>query len=177
MDAGPLPEYRVGKPQDAAALARVTIEAFATYREWAPPDWQPAEDPGRRQAEELAQRLTLPEYRSFIAEAAGQPVGYVVVRPAVTTGDDPQPIPGLAHIWHLFVRPEWWGRGVATRLHDEAVREARRWERDAIRLWTPQGNARARAFYAREGWRETGEERYSEHLDLLLLEYRRPVTP
>ena len=176
MDAGPLPDYRVGKPQDAAALARVTIEAFATYGEWAPAGWQPVDEPGRHEAELLAERLALPGYRCFIAEADGEPVGYVVLRPAVTTGDDPQPIPGLAHVWHLFVKPDWWGRAVATRLHNEAVDEARRWECDAMRLWTPQGNARARAFYAREGWRETGEEHYSEHLDLLLLECRRPVS-
>jgi GNAT superfamily N-acetyltransferase len=175
MDAGPLPEYRVGKPRDAAALAPVTIEAFATYREWAPPGWQPLDEPGRRQARLLAERLALPGYRSFVAHLGGEPVGYVVLRPAVTTGDDPQPIPGLAHIWHLFVKPDWWGRGVARRLHNEAVDEARRWKCEAMLLWTPQGNARARGFYAREGWRETGEKRYSEQLDLQLVEYRRPV--
>ena len=177
MDAGPLPDYRVGKPQDAAALARVTIEAFATYREWASPGWQPLDQPGRHEADLLAERLALPEYRSFVAEVGVEPVGYVVLRPAVTTGGDPQPIPGLAHIWHLFVKPGWWGRGVARRLHDEAVDEARRWQCDAMRLWTPRDNARARAFYVREGWRETGEEHYSDQLDLLLLEYRRPVDP
>lgn len=26
-------------------------------------------------------------------------------------------IPGLAHLWQLFVLPEWWGRGVAPLLH------------------------------------------------------------
>jgi GNAT superfamily N-acetyltransferase len=175
MDARPQPDYRVGTPPDAAALATVTLAAFATYHEWASPTWSPAGPPGEHEARLLAKRLSLPGYWCLMAEVSGEAVGYVVMRPAVTTGDDPQPIPGLAHIWHLFVKPAWWGTGVAKRLHDAAVDEARRWESEAMRLWTPQGNARARGFYVREGWRETGAEHYSEELDLTLLEYRRPV--
>ena len=38
------------------------------------------------------------------------------------------------------------------------------------RLWTPSGQRRARAFYAREGWRETGTEWFDEGLQLMLVE-------
>jgi hypothetical protein len=44
-------------------------------------------------------------------------------------------------------------------------------------LWTPRDNPRARAFYRREGWRETGCERYAADLDLDLVEYGRPLDP
>jgi GNAT superfamily N-acetyltransferase len=175
MDARPQPDYRVGEPQDAAALADVTLAAFDTYREWTPDGWSPAGRAGERETELLAERLSLPNYWCLMAESGGEAAGYVMAHPAVTDGDDPQPIPGLAHIWLLFVTPTWWGTGVAKRLHDAALGEARRWECEAIRLWTPRRNARARAFYAREGWRETGAEQYSAQLDLELLECRRPV--
>lgn len=175
MDDRQQPDHRVGEPRDAAALATVTLAAFASYREWAPKGWSPNGRPGEHEAELLRERLALPGYWCLMEETDGEPVGYVVLRPAVTTGDGPQPTPGLAHLWHLFVKPAWWGTGVAKRLHDAAVDEARRRGCEAIRLWTPQGNARARAFYAREGWRETGGEHYSADLDLDLLEYRRPV--
>jgi GNAT superfamily N-acetyltransferase len=174
MEARQPPDQRVGEPQDAAALGAVTREAFETYREWAPDGWNPR-TAGDREAELLAERLALPDYWCRFEASGGEAVGYIVLRDALTTGDDPQPIPGLAHIWHLFVRPAWWGKGVATRLHGAALDEARRRGAGAIRLWTPAGNARARAFYAREGWRETGAEHYAQELDLALLEYRRPV--
>lgn len=175
MDARQPPDQRVGEPQDAAALAAVTLDAFETYREWTPENWNPPGVPGEHEAALLAERLALPDYWCRFEESGGEAVGYVVLRDAVTTGNDPRPIPGLAHIWHLFVRPAWWGKGVAKRLHDAAVGEARRRGCEAIRLWTPAGNARARAFYAREGWCETGGEHYAAELDLALLEYRRPV--
>jgi GNAT superfamily N-acetyltransferase len=175
MDARPQPDYRVGEPRDAAALAAVALEAFATYCDWAPDAWSPAGKPGAHEAELLGERLALPGYWCLFGEFEGQPVAYVVLRPAVTTGDNPEPIRGLGHLWHLFVRSAWWGSGVATRLLAEAMEEARRRDYTGARLWTPRDNARARAFYEREGWHATGAEHYSADLDLQLLEYRRPL--
>jgi GNAT superfamily N-acetyltransferase len=82
-------------------------------------------------------------------------------------------IPGRAHLWMLFVRPPWWGSGLARRLQRLALEEAGRRGYDAIRLYTPSGAARARAFYEREGWlREAGS--FEEPLlGLDLVEYRR----
>jgi GNAT superfamily N-acetyltransferase len=177
MDAHLEPDQRVGKPRDAAALAAVLLEAFSTYREWAPEGWKPHGTPGQLEAELIFERLGLPGYWCRLAEVADQAVGYVVLRPAMTYGDAPEPIPGLGHIWHLFVRPAWWGRGVATDLLEQAMGEARRRDYEAARLWTPRENARARAFYEREGWHATGGEHYSESLDLQLLEYRRSLEP
>jgi hypothetical protein len=108
MDAHGEPDQRVGRPPDAAALVDVTAECFAGYREWAPEGWNP---PRGGEADLLEDRLAQPGYWCWMAEAGGEAVGYVVLRPALTTGDDPQPIPGLAHIWHLFVRPARHRRG------------------------------------------------------------------
>jgi ribosomal protein S18 acetylase RimI-like enzyme len=165
MDAHQEPDQRVGKPPDAAALAAVTIEAFATYREWAPDGWSPQGAPGEHEAGLLHERLSLPGYWCRMAEAGGEAIGYVVLRPS----------DGLGHIWHLFVRPAWWGRGLAPSLLDAALGEARRRGYTTARLWTPRDNARARAFYEREGWYASGAEDYAPDLDLPLVEYRRPL--
>jgi ribosomal protein S18 acetylase RimI-like enzyme len=177
MEAHLEPDQRVGKPPDAAALASVLLEAFATYREWAPKGWKPHGTPGELEAQLIFERLGLPGYWCRIAETADEAVGYIVLRPATTYGDAPEPIPGLGHIWHLFVRPAWWGRGVATSLLEEAMNEARRREYTAARLWTPRENSRARAFYEREGWRTTDATHYSDSLDLELVEYRCSLEP
>jgi hypothetical protein len=43
---------------------------------------------------------------------------------------------------------------------------------DTARLWTPTGQARARAFYERRGWYATGTEQYNPGLGLDVTEYR-----
>jgi hypothetical protein len=43
------------------------------------------------------------------------------------------------------------------------------------RLFTPAGQARARAFYGREGWREVGGPFHAPEFDLDILELRRPL--
>jgi GNAT superfamily N-acetyltransferase len=75
----------------------------------------------------------------------------------------------------LFVRPPWWGSGLAARLHGLAVQEAGLRGYEALRLHTPAGNARARAFYEREGWHAVGRPIPEPLLGLDLVEYRRDL--
>jgi GNAT superfamily N-acetyltransferase len=177
MEARGAVKFREGGSADAGALSLVLAEASETYAEWTPAGWSPAVPMEVQEAEHLAARLADPRSWCLVAEDGGDPVAYVVLRPALTSGEEHQrePIPGLAHLWHLFVRPAWWGTGVATQLLSEAMAEAGRQGFTAARLWTPREHARARAFYRREGWRETGVEHYAEELDLPLVEYRRPL--
>lgn len=168
--------YLCGNASEAPAIARLVAEAFATYTEWAPPGWSPAgvEEEMRSVLEEW---LDKPDTWSLVARSGDLPVGYVSLRPARTYDVPREPIAGLAHLWHLFVLREWWGTGLARHLHDEAVAEGVRRGFTAARLWTPRDNVRARAFYAREGWRSTGEEQFSEELRLPLVELRRILVP
>jgi tRNA dimethylallyltransferase len=59
----------------------------------------------------------------------------------------------------LYVRPEHWGDGVADRLHDAALEGIVAGGAPAARLWVLEGNARARRFYERRGWRADGSQR------------------
>ena len=167
--------FRPGGPDDAPALVRVLVEGFETYREWMPPTWSPKIDLNEREYERLARRLGDDEVWCRVAESAGEAVGYVTLTPAYTREEPRELIPGLAHIWHIFVSPRWWGSGVAPRLMAEATEEAVARGYSHARLWTPRDNTRARAFYEREGWRASGAERYAEDLDIDLVEYRRAL--
>ena len=75
----------------------------------------------------------------------------------------------------LFVRPPWWGSGLAARLHRLGLEEAARQGYETIRLYTPHGAARARAFYEREGWELAGGSFAEPLLGLDLVEYRRDL--
>jgi len=63
----------------------------------------------------------------------------------------------------------------AQRLHALALEEAARRRYETIRLYTPHGAARARAFYEREGWELAGPAFSEPLLGLDLVEYRRPL--
>ena len=85
-------------------------------------------------------------------DADGEPAGHVGITHAAERERPHVRIPGRAHLWMLFVRPPWWGTGLAARLHRLGLEEAARQGYETIRLYTPDGAARARAFYEREGW-------------------------
>ena len=72
------------------------------------------------------------------------------------------------------MRREFWGAGVASRLMADAVAEARAQGYRAMRLFTPQGQARARRFYEREGWVQYGQP-FEAGLGIPLVEYQREL--
>lgn len=124
---------------------------FSTYREFAPGWSPPAQDADALLATEWL--LDQPETWYVIAEDdaghAGQCGFHQGHEERMMRG---AAIPGLAHFWQLFVRRDLWGSGLAAELHSRAVAEMRARGYDRARLFTPEPQARARAFYEREGW-------------------------
>lgn len=145
---------RPAGPDDADILARNISEGFESYRSFAPPGWEP---PDRDvEAGRLREELAAPEVWALLAEDHREPAGHVALMPAARHAWHPSPERGLLHFWQLFVRRPWWGGGLATELHDLALREARARGYVRARLFTPAGQARARRFYEREGWTMAG---------------------
>lgn len=159
-----------------AVLEHVRI-GFESYVAFAPQGWRPPAgiaDRGRT-GELLAAAETWARIAVTDTGTAGHVAFNLARRPALADSpqrlEDRPPIPGLAHLWQLFVRTEWWGRGVAAALHAAAVREMRDQGFTAARLFTPTGQVRARRFYERRGWR-AGEELVFADMGLALTEYR-----
>jgi GNAT superfamily N-acetyltransferase len=173
VDAGAL-DIRIAVPDDAPALAATTRLGFESYREWAPAGWQPP--PHALEIRSIRERLRQQTtWCAMALDPAGEQAGHVGITHAVERLRPHARLEGRAHLWMLFVRPPWWGTGLATRLHRLALEEAARQGYETIRLYTPQGAARARAFYEREGW-ELAAPGFSEPLLRLdLVEYRRPL--
>ena len=84
-------------------------------------------------------------------------------------------MPGLAHVWAVFVAESYWGQGIARRLLAALTDHIRDAGFAGARLYVAAGQARARAFYAREGWREVTRPFLVEKLGLELLEMRRSL--
>jgi GNAT superfamily N-acetyltransferase len=164
---------RVAKPADARALFAVAAEAIAGYREWAPSEWAPPV-PSPADVSRLEGALARADVWCLAALDAEEVIGHVAL--SLFTVEDPEPPPrGTINLWQLFVRQEWQGQGVATQLLDAAVGEAQQRGLNRMRLWTPQGAARSRRFYEREGWALTGGVHDDSPFGLPLVEYARTL--
>lgn len=64
----------------------------------------------------------------------------------------------LGEVYGFYVHPSSWGTGVAPALMDRAITSLAESFGRAI-LWTHLGAGRARRFYEKTGWRETGNQR------------------
>jgi GNAT superfamily N-acetyltransferase len=163
---------RAATAEDAEAIAITIAEGFESYRAFAPEGWEPPAE--LRDVEALRRRITGPEVWCVVAEADGQVIGHCSFLPAsLWRGGDADR--GLAHLWQLFVRPAYWGSGVARALLDAAVEAAAERGYDRMRLFAAAGQARARRFYEREGWTAPEPPRPDPAFGMETVEYRRTV--
>ena len=161
-------EVRAAAPEDSAAMATVTAAGFEGYRAFAPPGWEPWVPT----AEETWLRFAVDGAWATVAEADGRVVGVGGYVPGREGRDGPL-VPGLAHVAAVFVDETWWGRGVAPALLAALIEHMRAAGYREARLYTPVGQARARAFYAREGWTEGSGPLPGAELGLDIIELRR----
>lgn len=165
---------RRGTRDDAGAMAGQVAAAFEGYRSWAPIGWRPPDVTGAAGMARLFERMDHPRSWWLVAhDERGRLAGQVLFWPA--RDDDAREIEGVAAVVHLFVDPPWFGSGLAPELLERAIAEMRRQGYRATRLWTPAGQGRARAFYARAGWSPTGREILDEGLGLALVELGRDL--
>jgi GNAT superfamily N-acetyltransferase len=158
---------------DVPVLAETLRLGFETYRSFAPRGWDPP--PPVIERARIGDRLPLPDAWCMLAEDDGAPAGHVAILAARERTAGHTVIPGRAYLWMLFVREPWWGTGLASRLHGLAIEEAAARGVAAMSLSTPAGQARARAFYEREGWSTDGTAWFEPLLGLDVVEYRRDL--
>lgn len=164
--------------EDIDAINRHVQAGLDTYVEFAPPGWEPPQATSWRN--HAVALLEDPQTWAMLALVDGRTVGHASffpgrdrhAKPADPSDPTSRPvIPGLAHLWQLFIVPEWWGQGVAPLLHDAAIGEMRARGYKHGRLFTPSLQSRARRFYERHGWSAV-EEHWNDTFRLMMCEYR-----
>ncbi|MBW3572618.1 MAG: GNAT family N-acetyltransferase [Gemmatimonadetes bacterium] len=95
-----------------------------------------------------------PGITTLLAEVAGHPAAYTQIR----RGQPPQCVrdDDAVEIARFYVDQAWHGRGIAQRLMNAALAHARATGARTVWLMVYEHNHRALAFYARQGFRETG---------------------
>ncbi len=154
---------------DAEPLARGVIEGVEDYPSFAPPGWTaPSIDAELKHSREA---LADPDVYCLLAESKGGLVGQITILPAARA---PHPVDdsSLAHVSNLIVRRDYWGVGLASKLHDAAVEAAVGRGFTEFRLFVAAGQARARRFYEREGWLRAGDPFDEPVWGLTFVEYR-----
>ena len=161
-------KIRAATRQDIATLADILSEGFATYNRWTANGWEPP----TRAAMLLGLMHKFGHDGSWclLAFSDGEPAGQATARPE--RDPDGEPRPAVARLTQLFVRERHWGGGLASELHELMLDEMRERGYEQACLWTAVGQARARAFYEREGWRATGRLDPDNDLSLELMEYQ-----
>ena len=107
----------------------------------------------------------------LVAEQEEQVVGFIHFGPAATNSQ-------IGEVYGFYVHPTSWGEGSAQALMDEAIESMSKSFPLAV-LWTHVGASRARRFYTKSGWLETGVQRQETLWDgpvFLAMEYERVLT-
>lgn len=91
-----------------------------------------------------------------ISEADGTIIGFIAFGPS---RDDDRT--GECEVYTLYVDPAAWSGGVGSALIAELPAQ------DPVSLWVGEGNARARAFYDRHGFRPDGAREEGHHVPVI----------
>jgi GNAT superfamily N-acetyltransferase len=106
--------FREIASDDIDELAAAVADAFVGYRVFAPADWQPP--PASEQAGVLQRWIADRDFWGELAAEQRTLVGHATFIPAARHSFRPTPDPSVAHLGHLFVKPEYWGSGLAAEL-------------------------------------------------------------
>ena len=157
-------ELRPAVPADAAAGAALHIacwrDAYGPYVDAALLEERLA-DTGRWVAAWTRQLIDGPP--RVLAEAGGELVGFAVVG-----GNRDPDAPTPAELYAMYTRASRWGTGLGNALWDAVAPE------EPCSLWVLEANARAQAFYRRQGFVADGAREHYAGLDAWEIRMIRP---
>lgn len=85
---------------------------------------------------------------------------------------------GRGEVWALYLHPDEWGTGTASRLMEHTEVRLRAEGFDTAVLWVLEDNPRARRFYEKHGWTASGiTAAFDEYCDVRVpeVEYRKEL--
>jgi ribosomal protein S18 acetylase RimI-like enzyme len=149
-----LVQVRPASAADARGIAEVRVRTWqVAYRDILPAEF--LDDLSVDASEDrFRERLSAPtpDRSTWVAEAAGQVIGFVAA--GVPRDEGTHPLTG--EVYAIYVMPDCWDNGIGWDLLTRAEGELReRGYAEAV-LWVLADNQRARAFYERAGWRSDG---------------------
>jgi RimJ/RimL family protein N-acetyltransferase len=163
---------------DAASIGSVHADAWkVAYRDLFEARWLDMLVAKRR--EQWADRMAAPEFAKttlLVAVRHKEIAAFAYFGPHGLMVDPSVEIAGDGEIYGFYAHPTVWGTGIAGTLLDGALDLLQEAGYPKVRLWTLAGANRARRFYSRHGFEETGASRerdFGDRRPVLELEYLR----
>lgn len=148
-------------PEDAARLGYVHVTCWReVYRNVIPQDFLDSLDAGER-TESWTQIIQFAGNNKFVAEVDGEIVGFA----ASGSGRDPD-APRETEVYSIYLLSPHFGSGLGQQLLNATIDDAPAY------LWVGEDNARAQAFYRRNGFVPDGGTRVEDFLGADLPEIR-----
>jgi GNAT superfamily N-acetyltransferase len=156
---------RTARRADAAAVARLWTTADTARQAEIGLPLGPVTGAGIAEAEQQVHlRLADPASFALLVEEDDELVATTLVLQALAQdGASRDPLPGVAHVSTVAVRPDRWGRGLGAVVLDLAQLEARKRGFTSAQLWTHETNLRAQRLYERLGWVASGRTKIDDH--------------
>jgi ribosomal protein S18 acetylase RimI-like enzyme len=166
-------ELRDATPADARAIATMLVASWrAAYRGLMPDEVLAGLSVAERERFWSDTLSALEPHASVVVATAAQAVvGFAAVGAPFDPIDRADPT--LGHLYALYLDPDSWGRGIGTQLHATALDRLRACGFTSAGLWVLDGNQRARRFYHRHGWTDTGRTQVDRGPDGIELHERR----
>lgn len=155
---------RAGGPADAAAMAGLWTAANVARQAETGLPLGPVAGADPAEAEQaVLRRLAGPTSFAVLAEDGGDLVAMALLLQALDRDGLGPPLPGLAHVSMVAVRPDRWGQGLGAVVLGAARRGARERGFTRVQLWTHETNRRGQRLYERLGWTASGRTTIDEH--------------
>lgn len=161
---------REGKVSDAEAVEAVHYSSREAVYAGRTADWPPPGPDRKGRVERWRSWLADDDITALIAEHHGEVVGFCTIRRSQDDGANE----ASAEMPTLYVRPDFWHRGLGRVLCNAALQRARERGFRELTLWVLEMNGRARDFYRKVGFAADGATKVDELTSerLLALRYR-----
>jgi ribosomal protein S18 acetylase RimI-like enzyme len=134
---------------DAPKLAKVHVDSWqVAYRGLVPDSFLQGFTYQRRE-EAFRQALAANSEETYLLEDNGSTAGILTIG---ASRDPDLDVSCTGEIWGIYITPDYWRRGIGTRLVQEAERILQSRGYREVVLWVLEGNANARRFYEAMGF-------------------------
>ena len=150
---------RDGTVDDALAIEAVHYASREAVYKGQTADWPPRGLDRSGRVARWMKWLSDPAITCIVAADGGDLAGFCTIR---ASGDDDADADRTAEMPTLYVRPDWWSRGVGQALCAAGLERARDQGFDALTLWVLEINERAQSFYETFGFEADGVTKVDE---------------
>jgi ribosomal protein S18 acetylase RimI-like enzyme len=161
---------RWATPEDARSLAEVHVASWqSAYRDILPNSVRKGftvDKWVRHFQQAIAERTE----EITLIEDKGKILGYTIIGP---NRDEDLKTENCGEVWGLYISPDYWRKGLGTRLTKWACRELKSRGYDIATLWVFQTNLAAREFYRGMGFASDGATKEVRAEAPLAVRYRK----